>query len=169
MSPLRPNNLASLYSSVPLSKNSYSVISAFCTEENISQCIIYINQVWGGGGWYHHDWIKPLFFLFFKLNAFRLHEQWQSVTMSCSLFAGACVTGSLFHLYWGQLTRGTCPECSASFECHVWTAADSQEEYVIIRGAGKGPAKEVQHLGAYSDEQLQTEGMYECGGLKLII
>ncbi|XP_056247001.1 synovial sarcoma, X breakpoint 2 interacting protein a [Seriola aureovittata] len=44
MSPSRQNNLVSMYSSLPLSKSSYSVISAFCTEDNIPQCIIYINQ-----------------------------------------------------------------------------------------------------------------------------
>ncbi|XP_068197599.1 synovial sarcoma, X breakpoint 2 interacting protein a isoform X2 [Antennarius striatus] len=42
MSPSRQNSLLSMYSS--LSKNSYSVISAFCTEDNIPQCILYINQ-----------------------------------------------------------------------------------------------------------------------------
>lgn len=45
MSPSRQNNLVSMYSSLPLSKSSYSVISAFCTEDNIPQCISYINQV----------------------------------------------------------------------------------------------------------------------------
>ncbi|KAM3866243.1 uncharacterized protein ACN63O_009919 [Diretmus argenteus] len=44
MSPSRQNNLVSMYSSLPLSKSSYSVLSAFCTEENIPQCISYINQ-----------------------------------------------------------------------------------------------------------------------------
>ncbi|CAG5896570.1 unnamed protein product [Menidia menidia] len=43
MSPPRQNNLVSVYS-LPLSKSSYSVISAFCTEENVPQCISYINQ-----------------------------------------------------------------------------------------------------------------------------
>uniref|UniRef100_UPI003AAA24EF synovial sarcoma, X breakpoint 2 interacting protein a n=1 Tax=Centroberyx gerrardi TaxID=166262 RepID=UPI003AAA24EF len=43
MSPSRQNNLVSMYS-LPLSKSSYNVISAFCTEENIPQCISYINQ-----------------------------------------------------------------------------------------------------------------------------
>ncbi|XP_034039934.1 synovial sarcoma, X breakpoint 2 interacting protein a [Thalassophryne amazonica] len=42
MSPSRPNNLLSY--SLPLSNNSYSVISAFCTEDNVAQCILYINQ-----------------------------------------------------------------------------------------------------------------------------
>lgn len=45
MSPTRPNNVTSLYPFLPQSKNSYSVISAFCTEDNISQCISYMNQV----------------------------------------------------------------------------------------------------------------------------
>lgn len=45
MSPTRPNNVASLYPFLPLSRNSYSVISAFCTEDNIPQCISYMNQV----------------------------------------------------------------------------------------------------------------------------
>lgn len=45
MSPTRPNNVSSMYPCLPLSKNSYSVISAFCTEDNIPQCISYINQV----------------------------------------------------------------------------------------------------------------------------
>nr|XP_046263402.1 synovial sarcoma, X breakpoint 2 interacting protein a isoform X2 [Scatophagus argus] len=44
MSPSRQNNLVSMYSPLPLSKSSYSVISAFCTEDNIPQCISYINQ-----------------------------------------------------------------------------------------------------------------------------
>ncbi|XP_051274747.1 synovial sarcoma, X breakpoint 2 interacting protein a [Dicentrarchus labrax] len=44
MSPLRQNNLVSMYSSLPLSKSSYNVISAFCTEDNIPQCISYMNQ-----------------------------------------------------------------------------------------------------------------------------
>uniref|UniRef100_A0A3Q4BAD7 Uncharacterized protein n=1 Tax=Mola mola TaxID=94237 RepID=A0A3Q4BAD7_MOLML len=44
MSPSRQNNFVSMYSSLPLSKSSYSVISAFCTEDNIPQCISYINQ-----------------------------------------------------------------------------------------------------------------------------
>lgn len=45
MSPTRPNNVTSLYPFLPQSKNSYSVISAFCTEDNIPQCISYMNQV----------------------------------------------------------------------------------------------------------------------------
>ncbi|XP_019122645.1 synovial sarcoma, X breakpoint 2 interacting protein a [Larimichthys crocea] len=44
MSPSRQNNFVSMYSSMPLSKSSYSVISAFCTEDNIPQCITYMNQ-----------------------------------------------------------------------------------------------------------------------------
>ncbi|XP_069013759.1 synovial sarcoma, X breakpoint 2 interacting protein a [Embiotoca jacksoni] len=43
MSPSRQNNLVSMYS-LPSFKTSYSVISAFCTEDNIPQCISYINQ-----------------------------------------------------------------------------------------------------------------------------
>lgn len=43
MSPSRQNNTVSMYSSLPLYK-SYSVISAFCTNDNIPQCISYINQ-----------------------------------------------------------------------------------------------------------------------------
>ncbi|XP_074544058.1 synovial sarcoma, X breakpoint 2 interacting protein a [Halichoeres trimaculatus] len=43
MSPSRQNNL--VYSSLPpLLRNSYSMISAFCTEDNIHNCISYINQ-----------------------------------------------------------------------------------------------------------------------------
>lgn len=45
MSPSRPNNIAPMHSHLPLSKSSYNVLSAFCTEENIPQCISYINQV----------------------------------------------------------------------------------------------------------------------------
>ncbi|KAL6103925.1 ssx2ip [Pungitius sinensis] len=41
MSPSRQNNVASMYSSLPLS---YNVIGAFCTDDNIPQCISYINQ-----------------------------------------------------------------------------------------------------------------------------
>ncbi|XP_019966928.1 synovial sarcoma, X breakpoint 2 interacting protein a isoform X2 [Paralichthys olivaceus] len=44
MSPSRQNNLMSMYPSLPLSKSSYNVISAFCTEDNTPQCILYINQ-----------------------------------------------------------------------------------------------------------------------------
>eukprot|EP00066_Takifugu_rubripes_P008878 XP_003975409.1 PREDICTED: afadin- and alpha-actinin-binding protein-like isoform X1 [Takifugu rubripes] len=44
MSPTRPNNVSLMYPCLPLTKNSYSVISAFCTEDNIPQCISYINQ-----------------------------------------------------------------------------------------------------------------------------
>uniref|UniRef100_A0A8C1IM69 Synovial sarcoma, X breakpoint 2 interacting protein a n=1 Tax=Cyprinus carpio TaxID=7962 RepID=A0A8C1IM69_CYPCA len=44
MSPSRQNSHHSLHSTMVLPKTSYSVISAFCTEENISQCIAYINQ-----------------------------------------------------------------------------------------------------------------------------
>lgn len=44
MSPSKQNNLVSMYSALPLSKSSYSVLSAFCTEDNIPQCISYINQ-----------------------------------------------------------------------------------------------------------------------------
>lgn len=45
MSPLRQNNLVSMYSSLPpLLRSSYNVLSAFCTEDNIPHCISYINQ-----------------------------------------------------------------------------------------------------------------------------
>ncbi|XP_062260125.1 synovial sarcoma, X breakpoint 2 interacting protein a [Platichthys flesus] len=44
MSPSRQNNLVSMCPSLALSKSSYNVISAFCTEENTPQCILYINQ-----------------------------------------------------------------------------------------------------------------------------
>ncbi|KAM4605443.1 synovial sarcoma, X breakpoint 2 interacting protein a isoform 2-T2 [Polymixia lowei] len=44
MSPSGQNNLASMYSSLALPKSSYNVLSAFCTEDNIPQCISYINQ-----------------------------------------------------------------------------------------------------------------------------
>ncbi|XP_035025750.1 synovial sarcoma, X breakpoint 2 interacting protein a isoform X1 [Hippoglossus stenolepis] len=44
MSPSRQNNLVSMYPSLALSKSSYNVISAFCTEDNTPQCILYINQ-----------------------------------------------------------------------------------------------------------------------------
>ncbi|XP_022046844.2 synovial sarcoma, X breakpoint 2 interacting protein a [Acanthochromis polyacanthus] len=43
MSPSRRNNLVSMYS-FPFSKSSYSELSAFCIEDNIPQCISYINQ-----------------------------------------------------------------------------------------------------------------------------
>ncbi|MEQ2236490.1 Afadin- and alpha-actinin-binding protein, partial [Ilyodon furcidens] len=42
MSPSRHNHV-SVYS-LPLSKSSYSVISAFCTEDNVPRCITYLNQ-----------------------------------------------------------------------------------------------------------------------------
>ncbi|XP_050951332.1 synovial sarcoma, X breakpoint 2 interacting protein a isoform X1 [Labeo rohita] len=44
MSPSRQNLHHSLHSTMALPKNSYSVLSAFCTEENVSQCIAYVNQ-----------------------------------------------------------------------------------------------------------------------------
>uniref|UniRef100_A0A8D3D3Q9 Synovial sarcoma, X breakpoint 2 interacting protein a n=1 Tax=Scophthalmus maximus TaxID=52904 RepID=A0A8D3D3Q9_SCOMX len=44
MSPSRHNNPVSMNPPLPLSKSSYSVISAFCTEDNVPQCILYINQ-----------------------------------------------------------------------------------------------------------------------------
>uniref|UniRef100_A0A8C2ZGT9 Synovial sarcoma, X breakpoint 2 interacting protein a n=1 Tax=Cyclopterus lumpus TaxID=8103 RepID=A0A8C2ZGT9_CYCLU len=44
MSPSRQNNLVSMYSSLPPSRSSYHVLSSFCTEDNIPQCISYINQ-----------------------------------------------------------------------------------------------------------------------------
>ncbi|XP_056598545.1 synovial sarcoma, X breakpoint 2 interacting protein a isoform X1 [Triplophysa dalaica] len=44
MSPSRQNSHPSLHSTMALPKTSYSVLSAFCTEDNVSQCIIYINQ-----------------------------------------------------------------------------------------------------------------------------
>ncbi|XP_067218400.1 synovial sarcoma, X breakpoint 2 interacting protein a isoform X1 [Chanodichthys erythropterus] len=44
MSPSRRNSPHSLLSTMALPKTSYSVLSAFCTEENISQCIAYISQ-----------------------------------------------------------------------------------------------------------------------------
>ncbi|XP_058616915.1 synovial sarcoma, X breakpoint 2 interacting protein a isoform X2 [Onychostoma macrolepis] len=44
MSSSRQNLHHSLHSTMALPKTSYSMLSAFCTEENISQCIAYINQ-----------------------------------------------------------------------------------------------------------------------------
>ncbi|XP_057189031.1 synovial sarcoma, X breakpoint 2 interacting protein a isoform X2 [Triplophysa rosa] len=44
MSPCRQNSPPSLHSSMALPRTSYSVLSAFCTEDNVSQCIVYINQ-----------------------------------------------------------------------------------------------------------------------------
>lgn len=44
MSPSRQNNHPQMQSSMPLSKSSYNILSAFCTEENVSQCTSYINQ-----------------------------------------------------------------------------------------------------------------------------
>ncbi|XP_067308375.1 synovial sarcoma, X breakpoint 2 interacting protein a isoform X2 [Pseudorasbora parva] len=44
MSPSRQNSHHSLHSTMALPKTSYSVLSAFCTEDNIAQCITYINQ-----------------------------------------------------------------------------------------------------------------------------
>ncbi|XP_064789925.1 afadin- and alpha-actinin-binding protein-like isoform X3 [Oncorhynchus masou masou] len=39
------NNLPTMHSStMPLSKSSYNVLSAFCTEDNVPRCISYINQ-----------------------------------------------------------------------------------------------------------------------------
>uniref|UniRef100_A0A8C7WZE7 Synovial sarcoma, X breakpoint 2 interacting protein a n=1 Tax=Oryzias sinensis TaxID=183150 RepID=A0A8C7WZE7_9TELE len=58
MSPSRHNNLMSAYS-LPSSKSSYSVISAFCTEDNIPQCISYINQELGSLGLAAHIQADP--------------------------------------------------------------------------------------------------------------
>ncbi|XP_033838057.1 synovial sarcoma, X breakpoint 2 interacting protein a [Periophthalmus magnuspinnatus] len=44
MSPSKQNNIMSMYSSLGLSKTSYNFISAFCTEDNVPQCISYVNQ-----------------------------------------------------------------------------------------------------------------------------
>ncbi|XP_010885057.2 synovial sarcoma, X breakpoint 2 interacting protein a isoform X2 [Esox lucius] len=46
MSPSRHHNgLSGMHTStMPLSKSSYNMLSAFCNEENIPQCILYINQ-----------------------------------------------------------------------------------------------------------------------------
>ncbi|XP_030630272.1 synovial sarcoma, X breakpoint 2 interacting protein a [Chanos chanos] len=44
MSPSRQNSIRSLHSTITLPKHSYTVLSAFCTEENISQCVSYISQ-----------------------------------------------------------------------------------------------------------------------------
>ncbi|XP_029309532.1 synovial sarcoma, X breakpoint 2 interacting protein a [Cottoperca gobio] len=44
MSPSRQNNFVSMLSSLPLSRSSYNVICAFCTEDNMPQCMSYINQ-----------------------------------------------------------------------------------------------------------------------------
>ncbi|KAJ8376405.1 hypothetical protein SKAU_G00069850 [Synaphobranchus kaupii] len=43
MSPSRHDTQPSMHSN-SLSKNSYNILSAFCTEENVSQCISYIEQ-----------------------------------------------------------------------------------------------------------------------------
>ncbi|XP_054624874.1 synovial sarcoma, X breakpoint 2 interacting protein a [Dunckerocampus dactyliophorus] len=43
MSPSKQNNLVSLHP-LPLSKNSYNLITVFCTDDNIPHCISYINQ-----------------------------------------------------------------------------------------------------------------------------
>lgn len=44
MSPSKQNNIMSMYSSLALSKSLYNVSSAFCTEDNLHQCISYVNQ-----------------------------------------------------------------------------------------------------------------------------
>lgn len=62
MSPSRQNNLVSMFSSMPSSKSSYSLISAFCTEDNIPHCISYINQVWTV------FWVYPLKYLLYFLS-----------------------------------------------------------------------------------------------------
>ena len=84
-------------------------------------------------------------------------------------FTGARVPGTLLHMYWGHLTRGSCPKHSASSECHVWTAADSEAQHGHFRGAWERTTKEVQHLRAHSDEQLQTQGMHDGGFLRLLL
>lgn len=145
MSPSRQNNLVSMYSSVALSKSSYNVISAFCTEDNIPQCISYINQV---------------------LQNF-VYNCNKSITnddndISPLLFTGACLTRPLFHMYRGHLTRGSRPEHSASSERRVRSATDSQTKYVHFRRAGERTVEKIQHLGPHANEQFQIEGMYDC-------
>ncbi|TRY94274.1 hypothetical protein DNTS_007117 [Danionella cerebrum] len=44
MSPPRQLSHPSLHSTMTLPKTCYNVLSAFCTEENIAQCVAYINQ-----------------------------------------------------------------------------------------------------------------------------
>ncbi|XP_072296976.1 synovial sarcoma, X breakpoint 2 interacting protein a [Eucyclogobius newberryi] len=44
MSPSKQNNIMSMYSSLALSKTSFNGVSAFCTEDNVPQCISYVNQ-----------------------------------------------------------------------------------------------------------------------------
>ncbi|XP_066548113.1 synovial sarcoma, X breakpoint 2 interacting protein a isoform X2 [Amia ocellicauda] len=44
MSPSRHRTQPPLHCSLPFSKNSYSILSAFCTEDNITQCVSYVNQ-----------------------------------------------------------------------------------------------------------------------------
>lgn len=86
--------------------------------------------------------------------------QWWHIS---SFFTGAWLTGPFLHMYWGQLTRGSRPEGSASSECHVWANADSQTQYVHFRRARERTAEKIQHLGPHADEQLQTQGTYDRG------
>lgn len=170
MSPSRQNNFVSSYS-FPLAKSFYSVISAFCTEDNILQCISYINQVWKALG-------LLLLLLLWLLLLIVIITTW-SVWFICKRFivskkitprqghtfnfhppTGARLTGPLLYVYWGHLTRGDWPECSTGSECHVWAATDSQANYEHCRRAWERAAKEIQHHGAYADEQYQTQGMY---------
>lgn len=44
MSPSKQNNIMSMCSPLALSRSSYNVLSAFCTDDNIHQCITYVNQ-----------------------------------------------------------------------------------------------------------------------------
>ncbi|KAM9789162.1 synovial sarcoma, X breakpoint 2 interacting protein a [Neosynchiropus ocellatus] len=44
MSPSRLNHLVPVHPAPPLSKSSYSVVTVFCTDDTVPQCISYINQ-----------------------------------------------------------------------------------------------------------------------------
>lgn len=65
-------------------------------------------------------------------------------------------------MYWGQLTRGSRPEHSASSERNVRGATDSQAKYVHFRGVGEGTVEKIQQLGPRANVQFKIEGMYDC-------
>ena len=154
MSPSRQNNLVS---SLPLSRSSYNVTSAFCTEDNMPQCISYINQV--------HECpakflLLPYIIWTCSFNFCKDYSMkwWHKQLFS---FTGAWLTGPLLYTHWGQLTRGSYHKHSASSKCHVWDHDDSPTQYVQFRRARERPAEDIHQLGPHSDEQFQTQGMYD--------
>lgn len=141
MSPSRLNHHVSMFSSIP--KSSYSLISAFCTEDNIPHCISYVNQVLA-------HWLLIHCYLSSLLSS--------ALMCVCASRTGAFVAW-LLPMYRGQRARERGSEHGGSFKCHVRAAPDSQAEHEYLRGAGKRAPEEKQLFGTHADEQLKTQGM----------